>query len=58
MHVDSNPTGSINQATYKTNDNILENKLELKDLGIIVDNYLTFGSYNAEKVNKANQIVE
>ena len=39
-------------------NNILENKLELKDLGIIVDNHLTFGSHIAEKVNKANQIME
>ena len=33
MHIDSKSTGSINQATYKMNDNILESKLELKDLG-------------------------
>ena len=32
MHVDSKSTaGSINQATYIMNDNILENKSELKD---------------------------
>ena len=37
MHIDSKSTDSINQATYKMNDNILESKLELKDLGIVVD---------------------
>ena len=56
MHVDSKSTDSINQATYKMNDNILESKLGLKDLGIIVDNHLTFGNHIAKKVNKANQI--
>ena len=54
MHVDSKPTGSINQATFEMNDNILENKLELKDLGVIVDSHLTFSNHIAEKVNKAN----
>ena len=39
------------------NDNILESKLELKDLGAIVDNHLTFSKHIAEKVNKANQIM-
>ena len=57
MHIDSKSTGSIIQATYKMNDNILENKLELKDLGVIVHNHLTFSSHIAEKVNKANQIM-
>ena len=38
MHIDSKSTSSIIQATYKMNDNILESKLELKDLGVIVDN--------------------
>ena len=42
MHVDSKSTSSINQATYIMNDNILENKLELKDLGVMIDNNLTF----------------
>ena len=28
MHVDGKSTGSINQATYKMNDNILESKFE------------------------------
>ena len=37
MHIDSKSTGSIIQATYKMNDNILESKLELKDLGAIVE---------------------
>ena len=57
MHVDSKCTSSINQATCKMNDNILESKLELKDLGVIVENHLTFRKYIAEKVNKANQIM-
>ena len=58
MHVDSKSTGFINQDTYKMNDNILGSKLELKDLGVIVDNHLTFSNHIAEKVNKANQIME
>ena len=54
MHVDIKSTGSINQVTYKINDNILENKLELKDLHVTVDNHLTFSNHIAEKVNKDN----
>ena len=57
MHIDSKSTGSIIQATYKMNDNILESKLELKDLSVIVDHHLTFGNHIAEKVNKAKQIM-
>ena len=57
MHINSKSTGSIIQATYKMNDNILESKLELKDLGVIVDNHLTFINHIPEKVNKANQIM-
>ena len=57
MHIDSKSTGSIIQATYKMNDNILESKLEVKDFGVIVDNHLTFSNHIAEKVNKANQIM-
>ena len=53
-HVDIKSTGSINQVTYKINDNILENKLELKDLHVTVDNHLTFSNHIAEKVNKDN----
>ena len=56
-NVDSKSTGSINRATYKMNDDILESKLELKDLGVIVDNHLTFSNHIAAKVNKANQIM-
>ena len=41
----------------KENIYILESKLELKDLGVIVDNHLTFSNHIAEKVNKANQII-
>ena len=57
MHIDSKSTGFINQATLKMNENILESKLELKDLGVIVDNHLTFSDHIAEKVDKANQIM-
>ena len=39
MHFDSKSTSSINQATYKINDNILENEEDYKDLGVIVDNH-------------------
>ena len=31
--------------------------MELKDLGVIVDNHVTFSNHIAEKVNKANQIM-
>ena len=48
---------TIIQATYKMNNNILEGKLELKELGVIADNHLTFSNHIAEKVNKANQIM-
>ena len=47
MHIDSKSTVSIIQATYKMNDNILESKLELKDLGVIAHNHLTFRSHIA-----------
>ena len=57
MHIDSKSAGSIIQATYKMNNNILEGKLKLKELGVIVDNHLTFSNHIAEKVNKANQIM-
>ena len=56
IHIDSKSNGSINQATYKMKDNILGSKLELKDLSVIVGNYLTFNNHIAEKV-KANQIM-
>ena len=39
------------------NDNILESKLESKELGVKVDNHLTCSNDIAEKVNKANQIM-
>ena len=38
-------------------DNSLKNKLEFKDLDVIVDNHLTFSNNIAEKVSKANQIM-
>lgn len=33
MHIHSKSTVSINQATYKINDKMVESKLELKNLG-------------------------
>ena len=39
------------------NDSIPENKLEVKDLGVVVDNHLTFSNHIVGKVNKANQIL-
>ena len=57
MHVDGKSTGSINQATYKINHNILENKLTLKDFDEVVDNHLTFNNDIAEKVNNAKKII-
>ena len=50
MHIRSKSTVSINQATNKINDKIFESKLELKNLGVIVDNDLTFSNHIAEKV--------
>ena len=57
IHVDSKSDSSINEATYKMNDNILWNKLELKGVGVVVDNHLTFGKHIAENINKPNQIM-
>ena len=54
MHTGSKSTGSVDQATR--NDNILENKLELKDLGAIVNEHLILRNHIEEKVNKNNQI--
>ena len=54
MRAGSKSTGSVNQATR--NDNILENKLEFKDLGVIVNEHLTLRNHFEEKVNKNNQI--
>ena len=31
--------------------------LELKDLGVIADNHLTFTNHIVEKINKANQVM-
>ena len=31
----------------------LKNKVEVKDIGLVVDNYLTFSNYIVEKANKA-----
>ena len=35
----------------------LENKSEIKDLGIIVDENLSFSNYIVDKVNKAKQVM-
>ena len=37
------------------NDDILENKLELKDLSRIIGNHLTISNHFSEKLNKINQ---
>ena len=42
---------------YKMNYKDLENKSEIKDLGIIVDENLRFSNHIINKVNKANQIM-
>ena len=39
------------------NNKDLENKSEIKDLGIIVDENLHFSNHITDKVNKANQIM-
>ena len=39
------------------NNKHLENKFEIKDLGIIVDDNLRFSNHIIDKVNKANQIM-
>ena len=31
----------------------LKNKVEVKDIGLVVDNYLTFSNHIVEKANKA-----
>ena len=49
--------GSINQAIYKINGSIHESKLELKDLGVMVDNQLSFSHHVVQKVNKGNKIM-
>ena len=42
---------------YKMNNKDLENKSEIKDLGIIVDEDLRFSNHIIDKVNKANQMM-
>ena len=42
---------------YTMNNRILENKSELKDLSILIDEHLRFSHHIAENVNKANQIM-
>ena len=52
--------GDLNETitrAYTMNNRILENKSELKDLGILIDEHLKFSNHIAEKVNKANQIM-
>ena len=53
MHISS----KLNEThAYTMNNRILENKSELKDLSILIDEHLRFSNHIAEKVNKANQI--
>ena len=40
---------------YKMNNKDVENKSEIKDLGITVDENLRFSDHITDKVNKANQ---
>ena len=40
------------------NDSILQNKLEVKDLGVAVDNHLTFSNYIVGKINEASTVME
>ena len=42
---------------YKMNNKDLENKSEIKDLGIVVDENLRFSNHIIDQVNKANQIM-
>ena len=56
MHISSKLNETITHA-YTMNNRILENKSELKDLGILIDEHLKFSNHIAEKVNKANQIM-
>ena len=42
---------------YKMNNRYLENKSEITDLGIMVDENLHFPNHIIDKVNKANQIM-
>ena len=52
--------GDLNETitrAYTMNNRILENKSELKDLGVLIDEHLKFSNHIAEKINKANQIM-
>ena len=58
MHICSKLNETITHAyEYTMNNGILENKLEMKDLGIFIDEHLRFSNHIAEKVNKAKQIM-
>ena len=50
MHADRKCTSTINQTASRMIDDILENKLELKDLGVAANNHLTLSNHIAEKV--------
>ena len=56
-HISSKLNETFTDA-YTMNNRILENKLELKDLGILIDEHLKFSNNIAEKVNEANQIMD
>ena len=49
MHSIRKSTSTINQTTHIITDDILENKLELKNLSVVVDNHLTLSNHIAEK---------
>ena len=53
MHISTKLNETITHA-YTMNNRTLENKSELKDLGIVVDEHLKISNHIAEKVNKFN----
>ena len=57
MHISSKLNETITHA-YTMKNRILENKSsDLKDLSILIDEYLRFSNHIVEKVNKANKIM-
>ena len=55
-HISSKLNETITHA-YTMNNRILENKSELKDLCILIDEHLRFSNRIAENVNKAKQVI-
>lgn len=42
---------------YAINGKVLDNKSEIKDLGVLIDEHLKFSNHISGKINKANQIM-